>query len=187
MSPPEGSHVPERPADAPAPGATLPSHYPACMGCGLGHPTGLRMRIVAGEGLTVRGTFEVSEHHQGAPGLAHGGLVALAMDEVLGGLGWLLQTPMVTGRLQVEYLRPVPVGTQLSLHAEVTGVAGRRIFTAGVAHSDSPDGPVLARAFAVFVAVPLEHFRTHGRPDLVDQAAAQVAREGPEPSWAVNP
>lgn len=187
MAPPEGSLMPERPVDAPEPGSTLPSHYPGCMGCGIGHPTGLRMRIVAGEGLTVRGSFEVSEHHQGAPGLAHGGLIALAMDEVLGGLGWLLRTPMVTGRLQVEYLRPVPVATQLALHAEVSGMSGRRIFTQGTAHADGLQGDLLARAFAVFVAVPLEHFSTHGRADLVQQAVQQVRPGGPEAPWAVNP
>lgn len=186
MAPPEGAQLPERAADAPAPGSALPSHYPGCMGCGLGHPTGLRMRLVAGEGLTVRGTFEVSEHHQGAPGLAHGGLISLAMDEVLGGLAWLLRTPMVTGRLQVEFARPVPVGTQLSLHAQVDGVSGRRIFTSGTAHAETPDGALLARAFAVFVAVPMEHFQTHGRADLVDEAARASQVTGTRP-WAVNP
>lgn len=156
------------------------------MGCGTGHPTGLRMRLIAGEGLTVRGIFEVSEHHQGAPGLAHGGLISLAMDEVLGGLAWLLRTPMVTGRLQVEFARPVPVGTQLSLHAQVDGVSGRRIFTSATAHADSPDGTLLARAYAVFVAVPMEHFQTHGRADLVDEATRAAQTTGARP-WAVNP
>jgi acyl-coenzyme A thioesterase PaaI-like protein len=155
------------------------------------------MHVVAGEGLTVHGRFVLSEHHQGAPGLAHGGLIALAMDEVLGGLGWLLQTPMVTGRLQVEYLRPAPIGTMLDLDAEVAGVCGRRIFCRGAARV-APDGdgreegpgPMLARAHAVFVAVPLEHFRTHGRTDEVDAAAERASGHAPsvaERGWQVNP
>lgn len=157
------------------------------MGCGRDHPTGLRLSVTAGEGLTVQGTFAVTDHHQGAPGLAHGGLVALAMDEVLGGLGWLLRTPMVTGRLQVEYVRPVPVGTALALSARVDGTSGRRIFSQARAHADSLDGDLLARAFAVFVAVPIEHFRTHGRAEVVD-AAVDAARADPRATpWAVNP
>lgn len=176
--PPETSVVPERPPGAPAPGTPLPSHYEHCMGCGSEHPTGLRMRMVAGPGLTVTGRVVLSEHHQGAPGLAHGGLIALAMDEVLGGLGWLLQTPMVTGRLQVEYVRPAPIGTEVDLDAEVVGVAGRRIFCRGSARR-ADDGAVLARAHAVFVAVPLEHFRSHGRASEVEAAQGR--------GWEVNP
>lgn len=145
------------------------------------------MQLVAGEGLTVTGRFAVSEHHQGAPGLAHGGIVGLAMDEVLGGLGWLLRTPMVTGRLQVEYVRPVPVGTDLALYAQVDGIDGRRIFSQARAHAGSADGQLLARAYAVFVAVPIEHFRTHGRADEVDAAVRAAGTDPSATPWAVNP
>jgi len=187
LSPPRDAEVPERAADAPAPGTVLSSHFTACIGCGRDHPTGLRMRVTAGEGLSVHGRFAVTEHHQGAPGLAHGGLVALAMDEVLGGLGWLLRTPMVTGRLQVEYLRPVPVGSELALHAQLDAVDGRRIFSQARAHAGSTDGDLLARAFAVFVAVPLEHFRTHGRADEIDAAVEAAGEDSSALPWTVNP
>jgi acyl-CoA thioesterase FadM len=101
----------------------------------------------------------------------------VALDEVLGGLGWLLQTPMVTGRLQVEYLRPVPVDTDLHLESQVVAVEGRRIFChATMREAGDAQQPDLARAFAVFVAVPLEHFRTHA-----------PAVPGGERSWEVNP
>ena len=187
MVPPVGCEVPNRPDDAPAPGTPLVSHFQSCMGCGRDHPNGLRMRVVAGDGLTVHGRFAVTDHHQGAPGLAHGGLIALAMDEVLGGLGWLLRTPMVTGRLQVDFVRPVPVATELVLRAQVDGVEGRRIFSHAIAHAGSSDGPVLARAFAVFVQVPMEHFRTHGRAQAVDEAVRLAAAGGPDTPWALNP
>lgn len=187
MAVPPGSSVPERRDDAPPPGTVLSSHYPWCFGCGSGHPTGLHMRVLAGEGLTVNGRCTMGEHHQGAPGLAHGGLVSLAMDEVLGGLGWLLRTPMVTGRLQVEFLRPVPVGTTLALHAEVDGVDGRRIFSHATAHVDEPGGALLARAFAVFVAVDIDHFRRHGRADVVDATVESVRYDPSSAPWAVNP
>lgn len=163
------------------------SHYGACMGCGADHPTGLRMRVEAGEGLTVQGRFTVTENHQGAPGIAHGGLVALAMDEVLGGLGWLLRRPMVTGRLQVEFVRPVAVETTLALSARVDGVEGRRIFCSGLAREETMEGPVAARAYAVFVAVPLEHFRRHGRAADVDAAARAASAFGPGGKWDVAP
>jgi acyl-coenzyme A thioesterase PaaI-like protein len=135
------------------------------------------MQMVAGADLTVTAQVTLTDHHQGAPGLAHGGIVAVALDEVLGGLGWLLQTPMVTGRLQVEYLRPVPVGTDLHLESQAVAAEGRRIFCQATMRESADEGrPDFARAFAVFVAVPLEHFRTHGR-----------ALPGGARSWEVNP
>ena len=61
------------------------------------------------------GSFTVTEHHQGAPGLAHGGVVAAAMDEAMGFLLWLLKTLAVTARIEVDFRRPVPVGSTLEL------------------------------------------------------------------------
>jgi acyl-coenzyme A thioesterase PaaI-like protein len=141
------------------------------------------MTVEAGEGLTVRGRFTVTDDHQGAPGLTHGGLLALALDEVLGGLGWLLQTPMVTGRLQTEFVRPVPVGTTLELDAVVDGVAGRRIFCHAVAR-DADSHVLVARAYAVFVAVTLDHFREYGDAAAVQRA---IQRTGERRDWAVSP
>jgi len=47
----------------------LPSHYNHCFGCGREHPTGLHL-LMEGGGREVRGSFTVTEHHQGAPMLA---------------------------------------------------------------------------------------------------------------------
>jgi acyl-coenzyme A thioesterase PaaI-like protein len=141
------------------------------------------MTVTAGEGLSVHGRFTVTDDHQGAPGLAHGGMLALAMDEVLGGLGWLLRTPMVTGRLQTEFVKPVPVGTTLEVDAVVDGVAGRRIYSHAVAR-DAISGVMMARAYAVFVAVPMEHFRDHGDAAEVDRAMRRSRRDT---EWTVNP
>jgi acyl-coenzyme A thioesterase PaaI-like protein len=137
------------------------------------------MRISAGEGVTVTGVLTVSDHHQGAPGLAHGGLLSAALDEVLGSLNWLLSGPAVTGRLEVDFRRPVPVGSQLHIDAEVVGVKGRKVFTRAVGRLDSPDGPVAVSATALFIQVPLQHFVDHGTPEQVRQAVDDRASGGP--------
>lgn len=143
-------------------------HYEECFACGTVRPGGLRMVLTVGAGLRVTAEFTVTDEHQGAPGLAHGGVLAAAFDETLGSLLWLLHTPAVTGRLETDYLRPVPVGSTLFLAAECTGVLGRKIYSRGIGRLDGPDGVLAVRAAALFVAVPLEHFTTHGRrePDL---------------------
>ncbi|MBI1351527.1 MAG: PaaI family thioesterase [Actinomycetales bacterium] len=171
--------MPMRAPNAPAPGEPIPSHYRWCFGCGSDHPTGLHMEMTAGEGLTVTGVFTVSEHHQGAPGLAHGGLLTVALDEILGSLNWLLAGPAVTGRLETDFRRPVPVGSQLFIDAEVVGVKGRKVFTRAVGRLGSPEGPVAVSAAALFIQVPLQHFVDHGAREHVQQAIEDRASGGP--------
>lgn len=180
-TPPDDAVLPARADHAPRPGEIIPSHYRWCFGCGVDHPTGLHMTITAGEGLSVSGVFRVTEHHQGAPGLAHGGVLSTALDEILGSLNWLLASPAVTGRLECDFRRPVPVGNDLVVSAEVAGVKGRRVYTRAVGRLGVADGPVAVRAAAIFVQVPLQHFVDHGSAELVEGAIRDRAAGGP--SW----
>lgn len=183
--------LPERAARAPRPGEVIPSHYRWCFGCGGDHPTGLHMTLFAGQGLDTYGTFLVTDHHQGAPGLAHGGLLTTAMDEVLGSLNWLLAKPAVTAHLECDFRRPVPVGSTLEMRAQVDGVEGRRVLMSAVASLDQRPAVI---AKAVFVQVPLEHFLHHGNADQVQQAIRERGTRGevrgpgvPDNDVQVNP
>ncbi|GAA0658344.1 PaaI family thioesterase [Kitasatospora atroaurantiaca] len=169
-TPPAGAVLPPRAPEAPAPGTLLGSHYDHCFGCGPQHPQGLQLTAVAGEGLDVTAEFTVRPSHQGGPGLAHGGVLVTAMDETLGTLNWLLHAAAVTGRLETDFVRPVPVDAVLHIRAWVTGVHGRKIYSAAEGRIGGPDGPVAIRAQALFVQVKLEHFTTHGRPEDIKKA-----------------
>ena len=186
-TPPADAVLPPRHPAAPAPGSAIPSHYHRCFGCGSDHPTGLHLAITAGTGLEVTAQFEVTEHHQGAPGLAHGGLLTTAFDETMSALNWLLYRPAVTGRLEVDFRRPVPVGARLFVNATVTGVAGRKAFASAFGHLERPDGLLAVRAAAVFVAVGIEHFEQHGRREDVDHAATRSEVLDSAVLFEVNP
>ena len=186
-TPPIDAVLPERNPSAPLPGEPIPSHYTRCYGCGVDHESGLHLVMVAGEGLSLHGTFTVTDHHQGAPGLAHGGLLTTALDDALGALNWLLSSPAVTGRLEVDFRRPVPVGTTLHIRTEVVGVKGRKVFTRAVGRLDAPDGPIAVSAAALFVQVPIEHFVTNGRPEDVARAAQDRLVRGSLENLEVNP
>lgn len=164
--------MPDRHPEAAPPGHPIPSHYRRCFGCGVEHATGLHMQVIAADGLNLTASFEVTTHHQGAPGLAHGGLLAAAVDETLGALNWLLMRPAVTARLETSFIRPVPVGTVLELQARITGQAGRKVYTAVIGRLGQ-EGPIAVRASAMFVQVEVGHFREHGRPDEVARAVAE--------------
>ena len=175
--PPAEAILPDRREGAPPPGARIPSHYRWCVGCGRDHVSGLHLQVRAGEGLTVRGDFTVTDDHQGAPGLAHGGIISTAFDEVLGALNWRLGAPAVTARLEVDFTRPVPVDTTMRIEAEVTGMQGRKIFTA--ARGFLADGTSAANARALFIQVPLEHFVRNGEQRIVQQAIEDRAKGAP--------
>jgi acyl-coenzyme A thioesterase PaaI-like protein len=135
----------------------LPSHYRKCFGCGQDHPTGLHMKVVATKD-TVRGSFVVTEHHQGAPGLAHGGVIAAAVDEAMGFLIYLLAAPAVTVHLEVDYRKPVPVGSLLELETHIEKIDGRKVFAK---LTGKVDGAVHIEASSIYLKVTVEHFLPH--------------------------
>jgi acyl-coenzyme A thioesterase PaaI-like protein len=157
-TPPAEAVMPLRHPKAPAIGSQIPSHFGYCFGCGELHQTGLHLIAFAGKELDLYGKFTVTENHQGAPGLAHGGLLSLAFDEALGKLMWLIRTPAVTGRLETDFLLPVPMGRTLFIDARITGQAGRKIYTQAEGRLDSSTGEIAVKASALFIAVPMEHF-----------------------------
>ncbi|MFD6419690.1 PaaI family thioesterase [Streptomyces sp. NPDC060194] len=187
LTPPADAIVPVRHPEAPAPGELIGSHYGHCFGCGDQQPHGLQLTTRAGDGVDVTAEFTVRAAHQGAPGLAHGGLLATALDETLGGLGWMLRVIAVTGRLETDYLRPVPVDTVLHLRAEVTAVHGRKIYSTATGRIGGPDGPVAVRAQALFVEVKVEHFTENGRPEEIRAAMADPDQIRRARAFEVNP
>lgn len=175
-----------RHADAPAPGEILGAHYDQCFGCG-DQAGGLGLTTRAGEGVSVTAEFTVRSGHQGAPGLAHGGVLAAALDETLGSLNWLQRVIAVTGRLETDFVRPVPVGAELHLEARVTAVHGRKIYCSATGRIDSPGGPVAVRAQALFIEVRVDHFIENGRAEEIDAALADPDQVKVARAFEVNP
>ena len=187
-TPPPGAVIPERHAKSPATGSVIPSHFKHCFGCGELHPTGLHLVAHVGAGLDITAQFTVTENHQGAPGLAHGGLLSLAFDEALGKLMWLLRAPAVTARLETDFLRPVPMGSVLYISASITGQVGRKVYSEAIGRLDGPDGDIAVRAASLFVIVPMKHFLENAPAEYI-----AALREKPEllafvdPEFNINP
>jgi acyl-coenzyme A thioesterase PaaI-like protein len=132
------------------------------------------MLMFAGSDLSVVGTFTVTQHHQGASGLAHGGVLSAALDEALGTLNWLVGEPAVTGRLECEFRIPVPVGSVLHFHAEILGKERRKIYAAATARLNSVDGPVAVVAHSIFIQVGVEHFLKNGDRTIIEDTVLSV-------------
>jgi acyl-coenzyme A thioesterase PaaI-like protein len=185
-TPPPDAKTPVRHPEAPPPGTELGVHYPYCFACGDRQPNGLHLRVMAAEGVAVTAEFEVGTAHQGAPGLIHGGLLSLAFDEALGSVNWMLRTPAVTGRLETDYLKPVPVARTVYISAWCEGAHGRKLYHRAEGRLDGPDGELVARAGALFIQVGLEHFTTHGRAEEV-RAVLDDPGQYPLRAFEVNP
>ncbi|MEU5877125.1 PaaI family thioesterase [Spirillospora sp. NPDC047279] len=163
-TPPPGAAVPEPSADAVDLRIEDPmlAEYDGCFGCGDQASDGIRLKRTGYDGSAVDSEFLVAEAHQGAPGLAHGGVLAAALDEALGTSAWTLGRRYVTGRLETDYLAPVPVGSTVHLRTWCTGVEGRKAYFEGEGRIGGPDGPLAVRAAALFIEVPPEHFTRNG-------------------------
>jgi uncharacterized protein (TIGR00369 family) len=121
-------------------------HYPFCWGCSLG-TGGLEFDWkLAGDRLEA--TYVVPDALGGAPGMAHGGIVAALLDEAC--------SQVVCPHLEVRYLSPVPVGETLRISAEVTEAEARRATAEATIQDET--GLLLAHARGELVLVRREHF-----------------------------
>ncbi len=186
--PPEGAQIPPRHAKAPESGSRIPYHFGHCFGCGELHPTGLHLVAHVGQGQDITAVFTVTENHQGAPGLAHGGLLSLAFDEALGKLMWLIRSPAVTARLETDFVLPVPMGTELHISAQITGQVNRKVYTSAVGRLGSADGPIAVRASALFIIVPMKHFMDNAPKAYIEHVTAHPELLAfVDPDFEINP
>jgi len=121
-----------------------------CFACGEQNPIGLKMRFIA-EGKTCRSELVIGENYQGFDDIAHGGIIATALDEIMARLLLDLGYNALTAKLEVRFLKPVPVGGKITLQAELLRHKGRLLETA--ARAWLPDGTLAAEAKASSLSV----------------------------------
>jgi acyl-coenzyme A thioesterase PaaI-like protein len=108
----------------------------------------------------ARGTGRFGTAYEGAPGLLHGGILAAAFDELLGVATVFSGGPGMTRELRVRYLRPTPIGVELSFTARLEHAEGRRLFVSAEVEAG---GVRTAEASGIFTAVGGEKFEAFAR------------------------
>ena len=116
-----------------------PDDFAYCYGCGRLNAHGLHVKSEWRDGESVA-RFQPSPHHMALPGFVYGGLIASLIDchamataaaasmEVAGATPGVDPTPrFVTASLQVDYLRPTPLGPELVLRGRATEVGERKV------------------------------------------------------------
>ena len=90
-----------------------------CFGCSPSNPSGLGLTFRRA-GMRVVARPRIPDRFHGAPGVAHGGIVATILDEIsCAAAVFVADRFVVTGELVVRYERPVPVETTLDADAEI--------------------------------------------------------------------
>lgn len=150
--------------DAPAVQDFYPEHLAQCYGCGRLNERGYRLRTRwdGDETLTL---FTPAPFHTAVPGVVYGGLLACLVDchSTTSGAAALYRAEgrdfadhgrahrCVTGTITVRYLRPTPLGPELSVHGRIVSVEGRKVV---VASRVDVRGEVSVEADAVVLEVP---------------------------------
>lgn len=116
-----------------------PDDFAHCYGCGRLNAHGLHVKTewVEGEGVAI---FQPAPHHIALPGFVYGGLIAALADchamataagaamVTAGQVPGRDPTPrFVTASLQVDFLRPTPLGPPLRLRARPVEVKERKV------------------------------------------------------------
>jgi acyl-coenzyme A thioesterase PaaI-like protein len=126
---------------------------------GASNPTSVDVEVTFGaDGVVAR--VVLRQAFEGAPGRAHGGIVAAAFDDVTGFVIGQIREPAVTGELTVRYLAPVPVNEPLEMRARLESRERRKLYiTAEALHGER----VVATCRAIYITV--DHARFAGFPE----------------------
>lgn len=123
-----------------------------CFGCGGDNAGGMKLTFEQDNvGRKIVGRFVLSERYQGGGGMAHGGIIALLLDEAMGKVCRFREVRAVTAELSVEYLKPVPVEKDIVVEGREMEMQGRNLLLAGEIRNEG--GDVLARGKGRFVII----------------------------------
>jgi len=123
-----------------------------CFGCGGDNAGGMKLTFEPGNvKRRVVGRFVLGERYQGGGGFAHGGIIALLLDEAMGKVCRFREVRAVTAELSVEYLKPVSVDKEIIVEGHEARQEGRNLFLVGEIRNEA--GEVLARGQGRFVVI----------------------------------
>jgi acyl-coenzyme A thioesterase PaaI-like protein len=126
---------------------------------GSSNPTSVDLKVRF-ENVDVVADVVLRRAFEGAPGRAHGGIVAAAFDDVTGFVIGKLQEPAFTGELTIRYLAAVPVDEALEIRARLDGRERRKLFISAEMRASET---VVATCRAIYVTVDPSRFA--GAPD----------------------
>ena len=116
---------------------------------GAANPMGLAAQLWRdGDVACVRVTL--GKAFEGAPGRAHGGVIAALLDEVMGLMNVIHGAMAFTAQLDITYVAPTPVGEPIIARAWLARRDNRKQFVEATLHADDV---LVASAKALFISI----------------------------------
>jgi uncharacterized protein (TIGR00369 family) len=134
--------------------------------CGIENKFGLKARFYQTIDKEAIAIFSAGQEHQSYPGIAHGGISAAVLDEVIGRaiMAYYDQNTFgVTIDLQLRYHKPVPLDVELKAIGRITKDRGR-IFE-GNGELLLPNGEVAVSATGKYMKRTLDQISNSGFAD----------------------
>jgi acyl-coenzyme A thioesterase PaaI-like protein len=131
-------------------GDTLDAGYGDRPFGGWSSPYSLELDVIR-RGDHVVTEFMLRSAHEGAPGRAHGGIVAALFDDLTGFVLQIAAARAYTGELKVRYEAPVPLDVTLIARAHLRGREGRKLFIDGELHHGEQR---LATVQTIYITAP---------------------------------
>ena len=134
------------------------------------NPVGLKLSFQR-DGQGARASFTLGENHQGEPGLAHSGILALLLDEAM---GWIARhgagVNSVTAEMDIEYRRQAKIGEPLLVSCRIIKDSRRLLKIA--ARIEGADGTLVAEGNCLQYVVSSNPDR--GAPDYPGEPGTAV-------------
>ena len=140
-----------------------PEDVAHCYGCGRLNPEGIQLKTTW-EGDETVSRYRPRPYHTAIPGYVYGGLIASLLDcHGTGGaaaatlrregreIGDGEAPRFVTASLQVDFLKPTPLGAELEVRGKIKEITDRKVV---LEETLSADGVVTARGKVVAVRMP---------------------------------
>ena len=104
-----------------------PRSYPNCFGCGDENPHGLRLKMEIKDGELIA-EFIPLPHHQGWPGIVHGGIISALLYEVMENWTYLNGIVTMMRSMNTRLIAPVTVGRPIRATSWQESREGREIY-----------------------------------------------------------
>lgn len=138
-----------------------------CFGCSPRNPIGLALELRRLPDGRIAADTTFSEDYASYPGIVHGGIVNVLVDEVMGDMIAVEREMLAFSiTLRTKMLLPLRVGVRYSTIARITGDGNGVLHTEADVVSDGGEPHVMATATF--------------QPIRSDQATALMALDGPE-------
>ena len=121
-----------------------------CFGCGQNNPIGLKLSFRC-DGNNVVTEFTPQKHHQGWPGVVHGGIIASVLDEALSYAAHFAGLNCLTAKMEVKLKCPAYVDEPLFITSSIARNSRKLIETK--ARVSLPDGTLIAEGKGVHYVI----------------------------------